>query len=515
MNPTTYYQPSGRISWQTPFRPLLTGLPWVFVFAAVYAVLIHYNPFVYFSFLATLALGAVVGAVAVMTAQSAHSRSRSFNALLGLLFGAAAVWAQWLVWLSLNSGESWSSLLQLGFSGPSAWFDALREFSEHWHVSFSRRGRGAELTPDNLHWLWAVEAVVISLLSALVAGLGGDSDAFNERSGRWTKDEVAASLAADDASAESWRTRLETEGAAPLLELPVVPEGAAPDYSPWHTLKVSCVADPGDAAFCLIRVDRITHTRKDNGKISTSSETVLKLRFLAPDDYLALVQHLKSTVPAGAPDTADEAPADPPELVAAIDALQAARFDEALALATPHIGSTAAALNADARRVCALACSRLERWAEAHAHFAALFALEGTAQNALQVATTAVMCARLQEAKEWFDRAWALNLESREVPQPVMHTTYATALANAGHPGEALTSVEWLRDAYQSLPNTDSTFLHLHHLPFFSAFLDKSLPILRARLSEADVVAWYRAMHASLDEDGRRALDAHVADLLA
>ncbi len=517
MTPTDYYMPSGRIAWYTPFRPLLTGLPWALVFAAVYAVVIHYNPFVYFSFLATLALGAAVGAVAVMTAQSARSRSHKFNAALGLVFGGAAVWAQWLVWLSLNSGESWASLLQLGFSPPGVWIETLQDFSEHWHVTFSRRGHGAALTPDNLHWIWGLEAAVITLLSGLVAALGGDGSAYNERSGRWTADEVEASLAVDDSSVEAWRERIETAGASPLRALPVVPEGAAPDYSPWYTLKLSCVADPGDAEFCLIRVDRVTHTRKDNGKISTSSATVSKLRFLAPDDYRALVAHLRGqTQEATAqPNVEGGAPADPPELMAAIAALQAERFDEALALAEPHIDAAAVALTADALRVCGLAASRLERWPEAHARFAALFVLEATAHNALQVATTAVMSGRIDEGKAWFDRAWALNLESHEIPPPTMHTSYATALANADHPGEAFASVEWLRDVYQSLPSTDSTFLHLRHLPFFSAFLEKSLPILRARLSDADVVAWYQAIRPHLDEDGRHALDAHVASVAA
>jgi len=230
-----------------------------------------------------------------------------------------------------------------------------------------------------------------------------------------------------------------------------------------------------------------------------------------------LVAHLRAE-PAGAaaqPDVADEAPADPPELMAAIAALKEERFSEALALAEPHVDASALSLKTDALRVCGLAASRLERWAEARARFAALFTLEATAHNALQVATTAVMSGHLDEGKAWFDRAWARNLESCELPQPVMHTSYATALANAGHPGEAFASVEWLRDAYQSLPSTDSTFLHLRHLPFFSAFLEKSLPILRARLRDADVAAWYQAMRAHLDEDGRHALDAHLASLTA
>jgi len=59
--PNFYYLQSSRISWKSPIKPLLTGLPWVILLAALYVLVIRYNPFIYFSFIATAWFAALVG----------------------------------------------------------------------------------------------------------------------------------------------------------------------------------------------------------------------------------------------------------------------------------------------------------------------------------------------------------------------------------------------------------------------------------------------------------------------
>jgi hypothetical protein len=512
MTPNSYYTQSGRISWKSPIKPLITGLPWVILLAALYAVVIRYNPFIYFSFIATALFAALVGIGATMSAQSALSRSRLFNTAMGVCFGAFAVWVQWLVWLRISTDQTWSEVAHLGFSGPDVWLDYLGTMSRQWHLSISRMGRhGAQLSPAMLESVWWAEAIAIVLISAMTASMSGDTDAFNERSARWAKRIVDAELLADDVTADEWRVRIESHGAEPLLALPRAAARQAPAASTWHTLKVSCLSDETDADFCLITVERMTHSRKEDGKIKVRGERVLKLRFLESAAYRALVQHLQSTdTISGA---ASETQANPPELVPAIEALEASRYDEALTMALPHLAAADAGLQADAHRLCTLACSRLGRWPEAHAYFRTLFAHEESAQNALQVATTAIMSGQIEKGKTWFDLAWQRNLESREMPQPVMHSSYATALQEAGFPAEARPSVEWYKAAYIALPNTDPTYLFMHQMPLFSVFLEKSLPVLRACLTETEVVAWYQSMRGHLDDDGKTALDIHLTSM--
>jgi hypothetical protein len=516
MAPNSYYLQSGRISWKSPIKPLLTGLPWVILLAALYALVIRYNPFIYFSFIATALFAALVGIGATMSAQSALSRSRSFNTVMGICFGAFAAWAQWLIWLRISTDQTWSEVAHLGFGGPDVWLDYLGTMSRQWDLSISRIGRhGAQLSPAMLKGVWWTETISIVLISAMTASMSGDTDAFNERSGRWTTRMLDGELLADEANADEWRSRIEAHGVKPLLALPRAAARKAPAASTWHTLKVSCLSDETDADFCLITVERLTHTRKEDGKVKVRSERVLKLRFLEPAAYRALFQHLQSDAAASdeMSEEASEAPANPPELVPAIDALKASRYDEALAEALPHLAAADAGLQADAHRLCALACSRLGRWPEAHAYFRTLFAHEESAQNALQAATTAIMSGQIEQGKTWFDLAWERNLESQEVPQPLMHSSYATACQEAGFPAEARPSVEWYKGAYLALPNTDPTYLFMHQMPLFSVFLEKSLPILRACLVETEVVAWYQSMRSHLDDNGKTALDAHLASM--
>jgi len=70
-----YYVRSGRVGVRALLYIVFAGGLGVVVLAALYAVVIRYNPFVYFSFLATLIFGTMIGIAGSMAAQAGHSRS--------------------------------------------------------------------------------------------------------------------------------------------------------------------------------------------------------------------------------------------------------------------------------------------------------------------------------------------------------------------------------------------------------------------------------------------------------
>jgi hypothetical protein len=76
-----------------------------------------------------------------------------------------------------------------------------------------------------------------------------------------------------------------------------------------------------------------------------------------------------------------------PALAAAFEHLEAERYADALDAASSQVASEDPSVRADARRICALACSRLTRWEAASGYFISLFEDEPTAHNALQIAT--------------------------------------------------------------------------------------------------------------------------------
>lgn len=201
----------------------------------------------------------------------------------------------------------------------------------------------------------------------------------------------------------------------------------------------------------------------------------------------------------------------PPELQAAVAALQAENHASAITLASGQCQHPDPAVKADALRVCALAHSALAQWPQAFEAFHALFDLESTAHNALQLATTSVMCGELTRGQAWFDKAEDINVGSHEMPSPRLRTAYMSALEEAGETAALLPHLNWLAAAYKAVSTTDSNFLWMQGLPFLSTFLDKASPVLRDSLPREELVKWYRDLADGLDDEGRVAVTEHAA----
>ncbi|MBB4129857.1 hypothetical protein [Xanthomonas sp. 3075] len=183
-----------------------------------------------------------------------------------------------------------------------------------------------------------------------------------------------------------------------------------------------------------------------------------------------------------------------------------------------HVGAVNAAqaqlhVGADAQRLCALALSALDRYREAYPHWLALYELEPTAHNALQLATTSVMCNEIDRGEQWLLTFDDLNAQERSTSPATARTSFLTALTRAGHGAHALPHLEWLREAYAGMSITDSHFLYVRGLPFLEAFLERSTPLLRACLPADALPGWYAQLQPSLDPPGQAAVAAHIASL--
>lgn len=206
---------------------------------------------------------------------------------------------------------------------------------------------------------------------------------------------------------------------------------------------------------------------------------------------------------------------DPPELIAAIDHLTCGRFEEALAGAVVHTTAAHDSLRIDALRLCALATARLERWDASLSYWTTLFEEDGSALNALQVATSSTMAGDVEDGKIWIARARERNAVSQEMPDLQLTTNFITALVQSGHTAQALPYLDEVRAVYIGLGITDPTFLFTRHVPSFSTFLDNSLPIVKTVLGQEEGRAWYASMLPHLDAPGKKTLmswlDQHIA----
>lgn len=196
----------------------------------------------------------------------------------------------------------------------------------------------------------------------------------------------------------------------------------------------------------------------------------------------------------------------PLELASAVSALERGDWSQVVKLARPYRDSPQKNLRSDAYRLCALATGRLEQWETAFACWLALFELEPTAHNALQLASTSVMAKEVECGKAWLMKFDEINENSHELPVATAYTNFISALAQAGHAEETLPYLSWLRELYRHLKVTDDTFLYMRGVPFLSVFLDNSWPLLSQCLDKEQIQDWYGSMLSDLDEGGCKLL---------
>ncbi|MGH8083554.1 MAG: hypothetical protein ACREP7_23465 [Lysobacter sp.] len=221
--------------------------------------------------------------------------------------------------------------------------------------------------------------------------------------------------------------------------------------------------------------------------------------------------------PGPAPDDSasdDTSPAPiAPELESALAALQRGDFHATLELARGQIEASVPETRADAQRLCAMALSELDRYPDAFEHWHALFELEPSAHNALQLATVSVMCNEVDRGGAWLTHCEQINATTHEIPPVSARTNFLSALNRAGHSEAALVHLQWLREVFAQVHVTDSNYLYMRGVPFFGAFLDNSLPMLQTQLAPAQVREWYAELDGKLDEDGQATLRNWIAAL--
>ncbi len=341
---------------------------------------------------------------------------------------------------------------------------------------------------------------------------------FSERTGAWATKEWQGELWLGTTSVEQVLARWHGQGAAGLLSLPLAARYAAQSLaSQWHTVEITGHETTADESGRWISVTLLHHLRDAVGKVKSTTTPVIVHEQVGNADYQALRQHLSSldVQPPGTQQTddLDMEPAVPIELAPALAALQNGQAARCLTLAGKHCQHPDLATRADAWRLCALSSASLRQWPEALAQFGQLFTLEGSAHNALQVATSAVMAGQLQDGERWFAQAQTLNQETQKVAPARLVTGYLSALEQAGEIAATRPYLDWLAQGYRAMHITDDHQVWTRGFPFFGEFLRKSLALLRQYLQPAELITWYERMLDDLDEPGRQRLEQHLAEL--
>lgn len=472
------YQPSGAV----PARAFFLAAPCcalAFALSIPYAWLTFRLPGLLGFFLCFALAFALGGAVKAVCA-SGPVRNPRWVARFGVLLGLGVWYLQWSAWVAFQlDSAGGSGILQMASQPASVAAHAL---------ALVAPASGLEKFAWWAGWLGELWAL---LFFPYFMGKMRAEQVFDEAAGEW-------------AHYVEMPKKFRLVGQSALLDLIHAPSGALSDIlvdepdqgiGKYARLRVYC-RGMEDALVSVVTVE-IKGEHGDESVIESSPGTYLRVSVAELDELLA-------EAPASA--SADAGEADPPELVDAIDRLQAGDLMAAYALALPFVGAGDRRLCCDANRICAMVCSQSGQWTEAVAYWKTLFAGEATAHNALQVATSLVMANETGEGLLWVERARTLNAVSQEMSGVAIITGILSALTAANQHGAALPFVAQLRDFYTQLRVTDPTFLFVRRLPLFHVFLEKSGEIVDRVMDAQERRAWYASMLPHLDERGREEL---------
>ncbi|MGQ5525507.1 hypothetical protein ACUHMQ_19940 [Chitinimonas sp. PSY-7] len=503
------YIPSGRVSLRVLPWLFLLGIPGTAINGWGYAVTLEQKPPFWVAPFLMLIFILCCNLVNSTVFEKGHSRSVRFNTIIAALL---CVFAFWVRWVATFKAIDNASATEFATSGPITWASML------WTLATTDAANDPnQFGPIVRCIIWLLEFAAAMLFCQIIARASTRTP-YSEAIRAWAKSGTKGELYWEGGNVEDLAKHLEQNGAAALLAMQKANELQANIVaSTWWTIALEGLQVEPDPAARWLKLEHVEQRRNDKGGISTKRHTLVEAWQISDAEYKAIFIHLGiSLVPLAANKPVQDENAERPtpvELQTALAAYQAGNPSSAITVATAHCQHPDPAVQADALRLCALSHCDMAQWDQAFAKFHSLFPLEQTAHNALQLATTSVMSGELLRGQAWLDKAIELNTKTHEVPVVTLRTGYISALEKSGNLEAALPHLNWVADVYRSLVNTDAQFLWTRGLPLFSTFLDKSLPILRASLSDAEITAWYNQVRDDVDPAGKDALDQHLQKL--
>ncbi|MBD3673459.1 MAG: hypothetical protein HUJ26_08025 [Planctomycetaceae bacterium] len=211
MNDELYYRPSGGVPLMGTLITMVVGCLGGAVLSVIYALINHYNPFIYFTIIATGLFGAGCGVCTVFGLTLGKVRNRGTNALAGLFVGIFALYLSWVWYLFLISREAMGQGFFLFDTRAMFGFMQLLAETGIWEMF------GVAPTGIALYLIWVLEALIVVVPSAFIAWAADTP--FCEPCHRWTEEKeclVAFRLPEDLSQLQE---SLEAGDFAPLFEL--------------------------------------------------------------------------------------------------------------------------------------------------------------------------------------------------------------------------------------------------------------------------------------------------------
>lgn len=297
-----YYRSSGSVPFSGVFSALGPTVVVAAILGLVYAAIDWFNPFIYFTFIATAGFGLGVGYTLQSFLRMGKVRNRTAGIVLSLVAGVFALYASWVsfIWVLFYSSEG---IHVLAYQ-PDLLMGAIQFFGENgiWEMN------GSTPTGWGLYIVWILEALIIVGLTVSTAL--AKVTPFCEACHEWSRPALCPAYFALPESPDELVRDLEGENYEPLHRLTQLP------YDLDDRLHVTVHECPHcDATW--MSVDRVIITTDKDGKENTQDIPIVANLVIpsAEGDVLKGLTNFTAEAassdqtqePESEPETADEA----------------------------------------------------------------------------------------------------------------------------------------------------------------------------------------------------------------
>ncbi|RQH05639.1 hypothetical protein [Paraburkholderia dinghuensis] len=266
-----HHRYTGRIGPLSPKHLLFVGVPVIIVLAGLYALFIRYNPFIYFSIVATLLFGVCIGPITESFGKACHSRSVAFDLASALVLGIFALWVSWLIWIALSSENGVDQSMEMVRATPTEWYGFLDWLAHHRYETVSRYfgagSKSAPTTPTEFALKWSIKAILIVGIALLTSSMSFRDRVYSEKMKRWAVQRLKIEISGIVDTPDKLRIALE-HGDFSVLD------AAVPYFAPAinangeerKCYEITLIDDPDDPQLRVIDLMSVEHYTNAKGK---------------------------------------------------------------------------------------------------------------------------------------------------------------------------------------------------------------------------------------------------------
>lgn len=190
--------------------------------------------------------------------------------------------------------------------------------------------------------------------------------------------------------------------------------------------------------------------------------------------------------------------------------LQNEKYEEVIPEAKKFLGHKSAPIAKDANKLIGMSLFRQAKYQEALPYFQKATEYNPEINDWFNVITSGTLSKNIEAGRNAFDKAVQLQLDSghKEQPSiPFMRQYYACALRDIGEYDLALEQINELRQIYEQLKITDTTFVYIRGVPFLSHTMDVAVDVFNGLGAGFDAQEWIDSFSSKLDEEGQEYLN--------